>query len=147
MNIDNIFQMWEQDCDDNSDQTKIAASSLNLPKLHNKYLRIRAVERIALKDLQDEHTVLVANKKDWMMGTMPQDDLRRLGWNPYLKTLLRSQLDEAISADSDVLKLEKKITIQNEKVDVLDNILKMIVNRSFQLNVAVSHIKFLAGVN
>lgn len=144
MNLDQIFEEWERDS--RTDPTNLGNAALTIPKLHVKYLRLLTNEKLLYRKMEQSFQQLCARKRDWMMGEMTKEELADLGWQPWLRvTPLRSQVDELIKIDSDVVTETLKLAFQKEKVDVLESIMKQIFNRGFQINSAINWAKFQAG--
>lgn len=144
MRINDILDEWDKDA--TTDTTQIANASLGIPKLHRKYLKMLVEEKMLQKDKQIKHDALLTNKRHWVLGELSQDQLEALGWKPWLlATPLRSQVDEVLKGDEELNRSSLVLEMIATKVYALDNILKMIHNRSFQLNVAVNYLKFQAG--
>ena len=68
----------------------------------------------------------------------------------YQKTfnlkVLRQDVDKYIKSDSDVNKLEQKVTYIETTVDYLEKTLKIISNRTFTIKNAIDWRKFTSGV-
>lgn len=144
MKINDILDEWDKDSF--TESTKIGEASLGIPRLHRKYLGMLVNEKMLQKQKQLKYDALLANKRHWVLGELSQDQLETLGWKPWLLvTPLRSQVDEVLKGDEDLIHSLLELEMINTKVYAIDNILKMIHNRSFQLNVAVNYLKFQAG--
>ena len=145
MNLESIFEEWEKDC--KVDRAELGNAALDIPKLHHKYFKMMSNERLRYKKMEADHEELVTNKKDWLMGHLSKEELTELGWTPCLKSHLKSELDDALARDKQVTDSKLLLAYQKEKVDVLNEITKIISNRSFQINAAISWIKFQAGIS
>lgn len=77
---------------------------------------------------------------------MSKEELDQLGWEPFELNILKTEADELIEADSDWIKLDEKVAFQQEKVDYLENIVKIINNRQWQIRAIIDWIKFTQGV-
>ena len=60
--------------------------------------------------------------------------------------VLRQDVDKYIKSDSDVNKLEQKVTYIETTVDYLERTLKLISNRTFTIKNAIDWKKFTSGV-
>ena len=56
-------------------------------------------------------------------------------------------MDKYIKADSEIQKLEQKVTYIQDIVDYLEKTIKIISNRSFQIKNAIEWRKFISGIN
>ena len=143
MKIDDIMEMWSEDC--NVNRLELGEESLKLPKLHSKYLRIFPEERLLNRRLEGERKELILLKHDYYRGIMPEDDLRANGWEPFRLNVLKSDIPMYIEADQDIIKLNLRIAMQQEKVDALESIIRSINNRGFLIKNAIEFAKFQVG--
>jgi hypothetical protein len=60
--------------------------------------------------------------------------------------ILKQDLDMYIHSDSDVTKVDDRITLQKEKVDYLSSILKSITGRGWEIKNAIEWRKFTSGI-
>jgi hypothetical protein len=143
MRIDDIHEMWSEDC--NVDRTELGEESLKIPKLHSKYLRVFSEERLLLRKLEEERKELVKLKHDYYRGVLPEEDLAANGWEPFRLSVLKSDIPMHIDADQDIIKFNLKIAMQQEKVDTLEAIVRSISNRGYLLKNAIEYEKFKVG--
>lgn len=145
MKIEDILSGWDDDA--KTAQDEISTAALSIPVLHAKYLRIFVEEKMRLKKEEQRNIRLRANKRMWMLGELSKHELATLGWDQWLRaTPLRSQVDEMLESDEDCMMQSATLALQKQKVEAVDQIIKIINNRSFQLNVALGFIKFQSGV-
>lgn len=143
MKLDDIMEMWSEDC--NVNRLELGEESLKLPKLHSKYLRVFTEERLLLRRLEGERKELILTKHDYYRGVMPEEDLRSNGWEPFRLNVLKSDIPMYIEADQDIIKLNLRIAMQQEKVDALESIIRSINNRGYLIKNAIEHEKFKVG--
>lgn len=142
--LEQIFDEWSTDSIIN--RIDLAGAAIEIPKLHNKYYRMLSAERLRLKKMNSEMDQLIADKRDWLTGNLSKEELDQLGWQPFLRKLLKSEVDDFMKSDKDYIDANLKLATQQEKIEVLVDILKMIHNRSFQISNAVNFEKFRAGM-
>ena len=143
MKLEDIHDMWGEDCD--IDRTELGEESLKLPKLHSKYLRIYSEERLLLKKMEEYRKEYVKLKYDYYRGILPEEDLKENGWQPFQLNVIKSEVPMYIESDKDVIKMNLRLAQQQEKVDVLDSIIKSIKDRGFQIKNAIEYEKFKVG--
>jgi len=76
---------------------------------------------------------------------MAPEELKEHGWQPFQLNVLKSDVPMHIEADQDIINLNLKIAMQQEKVDVLESIIKSIKDRGFQIKNAIEFEKFKVG--
>ena len=143
MKLEKIQEFWHKDRE--IDYSELGTESIRIPQIHDKYLKIYIDERIRLKGLEFELVKLVRAKTDFYSGRMPQEDLEKLGWEPFLGRLLKNEINNYIESDDDVIKIKQQIIVLQEKNNYLDSIIKMINNRGFQIKNALDWLKFSHG--
>lgn len=131
--------------DMNINPTDLDRESLNIPQLHNKYLMFLMDEKLILKKYESDLKVLSKNKWLFYSGKMSQEQLDKLGWEPFDLALLRQDLDKFIDSDSEVIELTNKFELQKEKVNYLENVIKIISNKAWNIRSAIDWIKFTQG--
>ena len=143
MKLEEIQELWNRDRE--IDIAELAIESVRIPQLHDKYLKIYIDERIKLKSLEFELSKMVRLKNDYYSGRMAQEDLEKLGWEPFLGKILKGEMHSYLEADEDVFRIKTKIVLMEEKINCLDSIVKMSNNRGFQIKSAIDWIKFKSG--
>ena len=143
MKLEEIQELWNRDRE--IDIAELAIESVRIPQLHDKYLKIYIDERIKLKSLEFELSKMVRLKNDYYSGKMAQEDLEKLGWEPFLGKILKGEMHSYLEADEAVFRIKTKIVMMEEKINYLDSIVKMINNRGFQIKSAIDWIKFKSG--
>ena len=143
MKLETIYEHWSSDS--KIDRTELGNESIKIPQLHAKYFKFYSEERLRLKQYESEHKILYKRKFEYYMGTMDEGEQKDLGWEPQLLKILRTDLPTYIDADQDIINLNLKISMQKEKIDVLDNIIRTINNRGFQIKNVIDWEKFKTG--
>jgi len=141
--LEDIHREWAADAV--IDQTELDTVARNIPLLHAKYLRYMSDERMQLKKIQHEHDELENAKIDRLSGKMTQEDLAKWGWQPEPRKYMKEQIFQALKADKDIIEMKLRIAIQQEKVDVLDNIVRAVSNRNFIIKSMIDWCKFKSG--
>lgn len=143
MKIEEIYEMWAKDSE--IDQTNVSGESANIPKLHNKYFRIYMEEGMKLKQFRAKYKQLKLLKEQYYRGELDISELQEYGWEPQPLKILRQDIGTYIDADKDIIDLSLKVGMQEEKVNYLEAIIKMISNRGFQLKTIVDWERFRTG--
>ena len=144
MRFDDVRKMVEKDMV--IDDSELDLESLKIPQLHNKYLNLFHDERILLRKLEVERRELIRDKWEYYSGKMSEEELARREWEPFQLKVLKQDLDMYIQSDSDVTKIDDRITLQKEKVDYLASIVKSISGRGWEIKNAIEWRRFTSGV-
>jgi hypothetical protein len=144
MRFDDIRKMVANDMV--IDDSELDLESLKIPQLHNKYLNLFHDERILLRKLEADKRELVRDKWEFYSGKMSQEELDERGWVPFQLKILKQDLDMYIHSDSDITKVDDRITLQKEKVDYLASIIKSVSGRGWEIKNAIEWRKFTSGI-
>jgi hypothetical protein len=144
MNIEEIFELWKDDSE--IDLTDLTNSSLKTAKLHHKYYRILIEERLKLRKYELDMKSLKLEKHEFFTQG-PSEETKNKGWKlPPIGKILKTDIPTYTDAEKDVQTLSLKIGVQLEKIDLLESIIKMIINRGFQIKNAIEWEKFKQGI-
>lgn len=144
MKFEQIREMVERDIP--IDKTELGDESARIPQLHNKYLNLFHDERLVLSKMTADLNVLRKNKWEWMTGKLSQEQLAALGWEPFQTRIMRQDLDLYMDADADLNEAQAKITLQKEKTEYLESLLKAINQRHWVIRNSIEWRKFTQGV-
>lgn len=144
MKLDEIEKLWS--ADSIIDETNLASASLEIPKLHSKYYQILLNEKRSLYLLIEKKERLSVLLEGYFLKTMTTQERIDAGLPDFLdKKILRTDVKNHIDRYPDIVQLNLKIGIQNDKVDFLKDIIKSLHNRSFIIKDAISWILFTNG--
>lgn len=144
MNIDEVNEQWENDC--KIDRNHLTEEALKTPNLHQKYLDILMQAKMKIMKYSSEYQQLRHVKFKYYRGELTKQELIDRGWEQYqgLKPL-KSDMDEFLSSDADLVKLKMRIEYCESLVYQLESILKMISGRDWQIRNSIEHLKFVSG--
>jgi hypothetical protein len=78
---------------------------------------------------------------------MSREELEEAGWEPFVKKLMKNEVDMYIDSDSDITNINVRLTAQSEKIDFLVEVLKNLNQRNYQIKNAIDWNRFTNGVN
>ena len=132
MLVDEIAEMWIKDAV--IDDVELDTESLKVPTLHAKYLKILYQEKLKLKSFNLKRKTVSRVLGEYYRGDLNSpEDLRELQREPWSRTVLKQDLSNYVDSDKDMIKLLTKISYQEEVVSLLEDIIKNINNRGFQI--------------
>ena len=143
MNINDVKEMVKSDL--GIDQTALDTESSRTPQLHNKYLVIFMDERIKLKRLENELSVLRRNKWLYYTGRMSKEELVQFNWEPFELNVLKTEANDLIDSDGEYIRMSQKTDFQKEIVNYLEGVVKIVQNRQWQIRAMIDWIKFTQG--
>ena len=143
MKIEDILEQWNKDSE--VDRTELGDEALKIPKLHHKYYQIYITEKLALRSLDADMKKLRLNKYEFYTQGHTEET-RSLGWElPAKGMILKTDIPMYMDADKETVKLSLKIGIQQEKVELLESIIKSLNNRGYNIKAAIEWIRFTNG--
>lgn len=144
MKIDEVFTLWE--VDSKIDRSELGNESLKIPQLHHKYFQIFTNERLLLRKYEAEMKQLKLHKYEFYTQG-PTKETQELGWElPASGKILRADSSNYIEADKDIINLSLKIGIQQEKIELLESIIKTLTQRGYNISAAINWEKFKVGI-
>ena len=143
MKLEDIQILWENDCE--IDRTELGEESLKISQLHSKYFKLYSSERLLLKKLDKDYKELYRTKFEYYNGVLSHDELKQQGWEPFSLKVLKSDLHIYVVSDRDITNFQLKIDMQKEKIDFLENIIKSLNTRGYQIKSAIDWEKFKVG--
>ena len=127
------------------DKTELDIESMKTPQLHNKYLILYGDERLILGKMNSDLSKLKKNKWLYYTGKLSEEELKEFGWDPFELTILKTDTEKFIDADDNIILLSNKILLQKEKVNYLENVIKIINNRQWSIRSSIDWVKFTQG--
>jgi len=124
------------------DDTELDTESLRTPILHNKYLQYYNKFNLLLKKSQWEERTLQREKWEYYTGKSDPSVYKE---KPFDLKVLKNDVHIYINADEDIQKAQAKIVYQEAIVNYLEQILRMINNRSFTIKNAIEWRRFTSG--
>lgn len=140
---DDISDIWAADC--KIDESNLGGESKRIPELHNKYYSLYYKEALKVKKLKYDYKELELNKREWLDGSMAEQDLKDLGWKPNPRKIIRNDLDKHIQADKEVIRLSLRIDYHSARANFLEDIIKTIHSRNFIIKSMIDILKFQHG--
>ncbi len=131
MTLDEVLDMW--DVDSIHDPLELGEGALKIARLHAKYLRFLAIERLRLNKLQAEGRELrLAKHEFYTQG--PTRESAEKGWQyPPVGKILVKDLSLYMDADPQMIEHNLKVCYQDQVVEALNLIFKSIQNRAWEI--------------
>ena len=144
MKLDDIRNMWSLDA--KIDSTELSHESLRIPSLHSKYYGIFTEERLRLRKYETDMKKLRLEKFEFYTQGPTKETLER-GWTlPPVGRVIKSEVNNYIDADDDIIHLTLKIGIQQEKIEMLESVIRTLNNRGYLIKNAIDFEKFKTGM-
>ena len=142
MKIEELKEMIDKDVTFLKEESHMDTSSLSIPELHAKYLSLIYDERLALDYFKVEYKVLKRDK--WLYYTGKADP-QVYEEKPFNLNILKADVDKFLDADTDLNAVYLKVKAQEEKLNLITEIVKSVMGHSFNVGNAIKWKKFLNG--
>ena len=144
MTLDELLDMW--DTDSRIDEDHLDKESVSSSKLHSKYVRFLMQHKMKMAALTVEYNNLRQKKFRWYRGELSKEEIQQQGWNQWqgIKPL-KNEMEEFLTGDSDLNKVNIKIEYIKCIVEALESILQQIRGRDWSIRNAIEFKKFISG--
>ena len=147
--FDTIRTDWAVDSEvdfqfrDKAYSTDLGKLALEIPFQHNKYLNHYTDLTEIKTSLEFQSRQLVRKKREYYGG---EADAKTYAEKPFGTSIKTSEkMRVYLESDEDIINMEAKITYINQMLYFLDQVMKQISSRGFQINSAIQWEKFING--
>jgi hypothetical protein len=140
-----IQESWTKDC--KIDQLNLGPESTKTPELHSKYLNILSNSKLQLRKAEADYYRLRRTKMRYYRGELTREELEEHGWNQYqgLKPL-KNEMDDVLQCDEEMIKQQDKIDYIKAVLYQLEQILRSLNSRTWDIKSAIEWTKFTNGL-
>ena len=143
MNLDKIQEMWERDSHINPDN--LHDESLKIPQLHSKYYTIYNTITLMREKARDSYNRIRLERYNYYTGKAPAEVYAAEPF-PY-KVRETDAIQRHMDADEKLNTINMKIKYYDTTLKYLEEIIRIISNRTYQIKNAIEWNKFQAGFN
>ena len=140
--FENLIEQWEKDSE--IDSTEPGKEIIRIPILHNKYNKFMSLHNLAAKRASLEYDRIKKLKWMYFTGKLDQEELDKLGWEPFRFTL-KSDISVYLDGDDDLNKLKRKKSYHEESAKFCENVMKELQSRTYQLKAYMDWERFIQG--
>lgn len=145
MKLSEIQDMWEQDS--RIDETNLGRESTRVPTLHAKYLTYLSKVKLQLRKAESDYYNTRRLKYRYYRGEMTQMELEDNGWEQWQGNKpLKNEMDEFLQCDQHLIELQDKVEYFKTVIYTLEQILRSINSRTWDIKTAVEYMKFTNGM-
>ena len=143
MNLDKIQEMWERDS--HIDPDNLHDESLKIPQLHSKYYTIYNTITLLREKARDSYNRIRLERYNYYTGKAPAEVYAAEPF-PY-KVREKDAIQRHMDADDKLNTINMKIKYYDTTLKYLEEIIRIISNRTYQIKNAIEWNKFQAGYN
>jgi hypothetical protein len=141
VSLEVIQEMWQKDSEVNQDE--LDTESLKIPQLHAKYYQLYNTILLLRKQAEQQHSSILLERRKFYMGKAETQVYIDEPF-PY-KVRDKEDLKLYLEADEKISKIRLKIDYYDTMLKYLEEILKQISNRTYQIKNAIEWRRFSAG--
>ena len=143
MDLEKIQEMWENDS--TIDPDNLHDESLKIPQLHSKYYTIYNTITLLREKARETYNRVRLERHNYYTGKAPAEVYIEDPF-PY-KVRDKEALQRYMEADEKLNSIDLKIRYYDVMLKFLEEIIKTVANRTFQIKNAIEWHKFQAGFN
>ena len=142
MNLEKIQEMWETDS--NMDMDNLHDESIKIPQLHQKYYTLYTTIKLLRAKSLDTLSKMRLERYNYYSGKAPAEAYVEEPF-PY-KVRDKESMTMHLNADEKLAKIKLKVEYYDTMIEYLEDIIKMIHNRGYQIKNSVDFLRFQAGM-
>ena len=144
MKLGEIQTEWKNDSKIN--QLELGDEAVRTATLHAKYLTVLSNVKLQLRKAESDYNNMRRLKYRYYRGELTQSELDKLNLPQYMGTKpLKNEMEEFMSCDVDLNMLTDKIEYYKTVVFTLEQILRSINSRTWDIKSAIEWNKFTNG--
>ena len=145
MKLSEIQEQWTEDS--RIDETNLGRESTRTPLLHAKYISVLSKTKLQLRKAESDYFNTRRLKYRYYRGEMGQDELADCGWVQYQGNKpLKNEMDEFLQCDKDLIEIQDKIEYFKTSIYTLEQIIRSINSRTWDIKTAVEYQKMTNGL-
>ena len=143
MNLEQIQEMWEKDS--HIDPDNLHDESLKIPQLHSKYYTLYNTITLLRENAREQYSKVRLERYNYYTGKAPVETYVEEPF-PY-KVREKDAIQRHLDADDRMNKIDMKIKYYDTMLKFLEEIIRAVSNRTYQIKNAIEWNKFQAGYN
>ena len=143
MNLEQIQEMWEKDS--KIDPDNLHDESLKIPQLHSKYYTLYNTITLLRERAREQYNKVRLERYNYYTGKATAEVYAEEPF-PY-KVREKDAIQRHLEADDKMNKIDMKIKYQDIMLKFLEEVIRAVSNRTYQIKNAIEWNKFQAGYN
>ena len=143
MNLEQIQEMWEKDS--HIDPDNLHDESLKIPQLHSKYYTLYNTITLLREKAREQYSKVRLERYNYYTGKATAEVYAEEPF-PY-KVREKDAIQRHLDADDKMNKVDMKIKYYDIMLKFLEEVIRAVSNRTYQIKNAIEWNKFQAGYN
>ena len=145
MKLSDLQESWAEDCKIN--EMNLGHESARTPNLHAKYLNYLSSTRLNLRKAESDYLNCRRKEYRYYRGEMTQAELTDEGWDQWQGNKpLKNEMDEFLTVDNNLVELQDKVEYFKTVLYQLEQIIRSLNSRTWDIKNAIEWNKFTNGM-
>jgi len=142
IDLEKIQEMWEKDS--KIDIDNLHTESLRVPSLHSKYFEMYNTILLLRKKAEQQKRNIRHERYEYYSGKSDPDVYIE---NPFPKKIRdKDTMQKYLDADEKLSQISLKVEYYDVMLNYIEDILKMIHNRTYQIKNSIEYMRFQSGM-
>ena len=145
MKLSDLQESWAEDC--KIDEMNLGRESARTPNLHAKYLNFLTSTKLNLRKSESDYFNIRRLKYRYYRGELTQEELADNGWMQWQGNKpLKNEMDEFLQCDKELIELQDKIEYFKTVLYQLEQIIRSLNSRTWDIKNCIEWNKFTNGM-
>jgi hypothetical protein len=145
MKLSDLQESWAEDC--KIDEMNLGRESARTPNLHAKYLNFLTSTKLNLRKSESDYFNIRRLKYRYYRGELTQEELTDNGWMQWQGNKpLKNEMDEFLQCDKELIELQDKIEYFKTVLYQLEQIIRSLNSRTWDIKNCIEWNKFTNGM-
>lgn len=145
MKLSELQEEWQKDAPIN--ETNLGQEAARVPMLHAKYITILSKIKLQLRKAESDYLNNRRLKYKYYRGELTREELEDSGWTQFQGNKpLKNEMDELLQCDKDLIELQDKHEYYKTVIYTLEQIIRSINSRTWDVKSSIEWTKFTNGM-
>lgn len=145
MKLTDLQEEWQKDSRIN--ETNLGSEAARVPTLHAKYITYLSKVKLQLRKAESDYLNIRRKKYKYFRGEMTVQELDEEGWEQFQGNKpLKNEMDEFLACDEQLIELQDKVEYFKTVLYTLEQIIRSINSRTWDIKSSIEWTKFTNGM-
>jgi len=145
LKLSELQEEWIKDAPIN--ETNLGQEAARVPILHAKYITILSKIKLQLRKAESDYLNNRRLKYKYYRGELTREELEDSGWTQFQGNKpLKNEMDELLQCDKDLIELQDKHEYYKTVIYTLEQIIRSINSRTWDVKSSIEWTKFTNGM-
>ena len=145
MKLSEVQEEWTRDAP--IDETNLGHEAARVPILHAKYITVLSKTKLQLRKAESDYYNTRRLKYKYFRGEMTREELEQEGWVQFQGNKpLKNEMDELLQCDEHLVALEDKVEYFKTMIYTLEQIIRSLNSRTWDIKSGIEWAKFTNGM-